>query len=155
MHISPAAIAAIVLIYCHYDHTQGVVSMLKEMGKSDIPVIAHLDIFRLNFLTDPCIEHVGAMQTDSEEEIKKAGASLFLTKDPVMLMPGITTTGEVKRQTDFEGAGIGLKTVENGKIKDDSMLDDISVIANVKGKGSVIVTGCSHAGIVNIARHAI
>ena len=155
MHISPATIDAIVLTHCHYDHTQGVVSMLKEMGKGDIPVIAHSDIFRLNFLTDPCIEHVGVMQTDSEEEIKKTGASLFLTKDPVMLMPGITTTGEVKRQTDFEGVGIGLKTIENGKVKDDSMLDDISVIANVKGKGLVIVTGCSHAGIVNIARHAI
>jgi len=49
----------------------------------------------------------------------------------------------------------GLKTIEDGKVKDDQMLDDISVIANVKGKGLVIVTGCSHAGIVNIANHAI
>jgi len=51
--------------------------------------------------------------------------------------------------------GIELKTIENGKDKDASMLDDISVIANVKGRGLVIVTGCSHGGIVNIAKHAI
>jgi len=31
----------------------------------------------------------------------------------------------------------------------------MSVIANVKGKGLVIITGCSHAGIVNITKHAI
>ena len=68
---------------------------------------------------------------------------------------GITTTGEVKRQTDFEQVGIALKTIEGGEVVDDQMLDDISVVANVNGKGLVIVTGCSHAGIVNIARHAM
>jgi 7,8-dihydropterin-6-yl-methyl-4-(beta-D-ribofuranosyl)aminobenzene 5'-phosphate synthase len=35
------------------------------------------------------------------------------------------------------------------------MRDDISVVANVGEKGLVIVTGCSHAGIVNISRHAM
>jgi 7,8-dihydropterin-6-yl-methyl-4-(beta-D-ribofuranosyl)aminobenzene 5'-phosphate synthase len=29
------------------------------------------------------------------------------------------------------------------------MPDDISLVANVKGKGVVIITGCSHAGIIN------
>jgi HAD superfamily hydrolase (TIGR01490 family) len=33
--------------------------------------------------------------------------------------------------------------------------DDISVIARVAGHDPVIVTGCSHAGIINIGRHAM
>jgi metal-dependent hydrolase (beta-lactamase superfamily II) len=33
-------------------------------------------------------------------------------------------------------------------------LDDQALVANVRGKGLVIVTGCGHAGAVNIARHA-
>ena len=155
MNVSPSATDAIVLTHCHYDHTQGIVTMLKEIGKGDIPVIAHPDIFRLHFLTEPYIRHVGIIQSDSREEIEKADGSLFLTKDPLTLMPGITTTGEVKRQVEFEEVGIELKTIENGKIRDDTMLDDISVVANVKEKGLVIVTGCSHAGIVNIVKQAI
>lgn len=155
MNISPSIIDAIVLTHCHYDHTQGVARMLKEIGRKDIQVIAHRDIFRLNFVTEPYLRHVGIMPGDSREEIEKAGGSLLLTKDPVKLMPGITTTGEVKRQTDFEQVGIALKTIEGGEVVDDQMLDDISVVANVNGKGLVIVTGCSHAGIVNIARHAM
>jgi 7,8-dihydropterin-6-yl-methyl-4-(beta-D-ribofuranosyl)aminobenzene 5'-phosphate synthase len=95
------------------------------------------------------------MSGDSREEIEKAGGDLFLTRDPVKLMSGITTTGEVKRQTDFEQVGIALKTIDGEEVVDDQMLDDISVVANVKGKGLVIVTGCSHAGIVNIAKHAM
>jgi len=155
MNISPAIIDAVVLTHCHYDHTQGVAKMLREIGRRDIQVIAHRDIFRLNFVTEPYLRHVGIMPGDSREEIEKAGGSLLLTRDPVKLMSGITTTGEVKRQTDFEEVGIALKTIEGGEVVDDQMLDDISVVANVNGKGLVIVTGCSHAGIVNIARHAM
>lgn len=155
MNISPSIIDAIVLTHCHYDHTQGVARMLKEIGRKDIQVIAHRDIFRLNFVTEPYLRHVGIMPGDSREEIEKAGGSLLLTRDPVKLMSGITTTGEVKRQTDFEEVGIALKTIEGGEVVDDQMLDDISVVANVNRKGLVIVTGCSHAGIVNIARHAV
>jgi len=155
MNISPSIIDAVVLTHCHYDHTQGVAKVLKEIGRRDIQVIAHRDIFRLNFVTEPYPRHVGIMPGDSREEIEKAGGSLLLTKDPVKLMSGITTTGEVRRQTDFEEVGIALKTIQNGEVVDDEMLDDISVVANVNGKGLVIVTGCSHAGIVNIAKHAI
>ncbi len=154
MNIRPAIIGAVVLTHCHYDHTQGIVAMLKEIGKRDVPVIAHPDTFRTHFVIQPCLRHVGVTQHDSREEIENAGGRLFLTKDPLEIMPGIMTTGEVKRQTDFEELGIELKTIENGRIKDDQMLDDTSVIANIRGKGLVIVTGCSHAGIVNIVRHA-
>jgi len=155
MNISPSIIDAVVLTHCHYDHTQGVARMLREISRKDIQVVAHRDIFRLNFVTEPYLRHVGIMPGDSREEIEKAGGSLLLTKDPVKLMSGITTTGEVKRQTDFEEVGIALKTIDGGEVVDDRMLDDISVVANVNGKGLVIVTGCSHAGIVNIARHAM
>jgi len=155
MDVSPSSIDAIVLTHCHYDHTQGVARMLGEIGKKGVPVIAHQDIFRLNFLTEPRFRHVGIMPGDSREEIEKAGGSLVLTTDPVTLMPGITTTGEVKRQTDFESVGIALKTMVDGVAREDRMLDDISVVANVKEKGLVIVTGCSHAGIINIARQAL
>ena len=77
-----------------------------------------------------------------------------MSKEPFQLMPGVVTTGEVKRRTDFEEVGIALKTRRDGKVEDDNMLDDISVIAKIKGKGLVVITGCSHAGIVNIMLQA-
>ena len=155
MGISPSIIDTIVLTHCHYDHTQGIVHILKGIGKKDVRVIAHPSIFRLHFITQPYPRHVGIMPGDSKTEIEKAGGSLSLTKDPLVIMPGIMTTGEVKRKTEFEEVRIGLKTIENGRIVDDLMLDDISVIANVRDKGLVIVTGCSHAGIINIANQTI
>ena len=50
LDIDPSSIDALILTHCHYDHTQGLVELLKAMGKSDIPVIAHPTLFRLNFI---------------------------------------------------------------------------------------------------------
>ncbi|MGQ9702827.1 MAG: MBL fold metallo-hydrolase [bacterium] len=156
MNIDPKSIDMMVLSHCHYDHTQGVSRLLKEIGKNDLPVIAHPSIFRLNFIASPYLRHVGVMNSDSKEKIEESGGTLFLTSDPFQIMPGLITTGEVRRQTDFEEVGIPLKTItDDNKIVEDKMRDDISVIANLKDEGMIILTGCSHAGIVNILKHSI
>jgi 7,8-dihydropterin-6-yl-methyl-4-(beta-D-ribofuranosyl)aminobenzene 5'-phosphate synthase len=129
--------------------------MLRAIGKNDLPVIAHPDIFRLNFITDPYLRHVGVMKGDRMADIEAAGGVLFLTRDPLELMPGLITTGEIPRATEFEEVGIALYTLHNGQLQSDPMKDDISLVARVKGKGLVIITGCSHAGIVNIVKQAI
>jgi 7,8-dihydropterin-6-yl-methyl-4-(beta-D-ribofuranosyl)aminobenzene 5'-phosphate synthase len=155
MGVSPAVIGTIILTHCHYDHTQGVARILREIGKYDTRVIAHSDIFRPHFLLEPHFRYEGIMPGDSKPEIEKSGGRLCLSREPFIVMPGVITTGEVKRGTDFEKAPIGLKTIKNDVVVDDPMPDDISVAASIKGKGLVIITGCSHAGIVNIARQAI
>lgn len=154
--ISLAETDAVVLTHCHYDHTQGLTRILEAIGRKDLPVIAHPALFRLNFVTDPFFQHVGVMQGDKPEDLRAAGAELVLVSGPLQLMPGLSTTGEVPRVTDFEEVGIALSTLdENGRVVPDSMPDDLSLAARIEGKGLVIITGCSHAGIINILKHAI
>ncbi len=155
LNINLQDIDAIVLSHCHYDHTRGLVRIIESIGKEEIRIIAHPSIFRLNFITQPYLRHVGMDMTDSKERIEEAGGRPFLTSDPLELMGGLMTTGEVQRVTDFEDVGIDLKTISDGKIVEDKMMDDISLVACVKDKGIVVMTGCSHAGIVNIVRHAV
>ncbi len=156
LNINPTIIDAIVITHCHYDHTLGIVDMLRDIGKKDLPIIAHPGLFRLNFIDNPYLRHVGVMQSDSREKIEANGGKVYLTRHPLQIMPGLVTTGEVERQTDFEEVGIALKTIiDDDKIIEDNMKDDISLIANLKGRGIVIITGCSHAGIVNIVKQSI
>jgi 7,8-dihydropterin-6-yl-methyl-4-(beta-D-ribofuranosyl)aminobenzene 5'-phosphate synthase len=155
MGVSPSIVDGIVLTHCHYDHTQGLSRILRAIGRDNTEVVAHSDIFRPHFLLEPHFRCVGIMQGDSKPEIENSGGRPCLSREPFTLMPGVTTTGEVKRRTDFEKSPIGLKTIKNGAVVDDPIPDDISVVAGIKGKGLVIITGCSHAGIVNITRQAI
>jgi 7,8-dihydropterin-6-yl-methyl-4-(beta-D-ribofuranosyl)aminobenzene 5'-phosphate synthase len=71
------------------------------------------------------------------------------------LLPGLTTSGEVPRTTTYENRETNLKTLRDGRLEVDTMVDELSVYATVDGVGTVIVTGCSHAGVVNITRHAL
>lgn len=155
MQIAISCIDAVVLTHCHYDHTRGIAKILREIGGKDIPVIAHPDIFRTHFISDPYLRSIGIMDGDRREDIESSGGILYLAGNALEIMPGLISTGEVERITDFEEVGMSLFTIENGQVKGDLMKDDISVVANVRGKGLVIVTGCSHAGIVNIIQQSI
>ncbi len=151
--IDPSSIDMVFLSHCHDDHTGGLVGMLKAIGKQRIPIIAHPTIFRQNYWFESSLRYLGITEND-QREIRDSGAILVLVKEPFELCPGVVSTGEVERVTDFEISAIGAYNVEDGKLVEDQLLDDMSVVVNVKGKGLVIVTGCGHAGVINIIRHS-
>jgi 7,8-dihydropterin-6-yl-methyl-4-(beta-D-ribofuranosyl)aminobenzene 5'-phosphate synthase len=154
--VSPAAVDAIVLTHCHYDHTKGVSAVLKAIGKRGVPVVAHPDIFRPNFVAEPYLRYVGVDVDDSRERIVESGGALILSKDPVQLMPGLLTSGEVRKRVDFENVKSPFRTVSSdGRVVEDDMRDEIAVIANVRNEGLVIITSCSHPGICSIVKQAI
>jgi 7,8-dihydropterin-6-yl-methyl-4-(beta-D-ribofuranosyl)aminobenzene 5'-phosphate synthase len=153
--IDPTNIDMIFLSHCHYDHTKGLVGMLQAIQRENTPIIAHPTIFRPNYITKPYLRHIGITEENNEKRIEENGGCLVLAGEPFELLPGVISTGEVERVTDFEEARIGAYNIEDGKLVEDQILDDMSLIVNVKGKGLVIVTGCGHAGIINIIRHSI
>jgi len=67
----------------------------------------------------------------------------------------VLITGEVDRTSDFEQGSVIHEARRNGTWEPDPLiLDDQALIANVAGKGLVVLTGCGHAGVVNICRYA-
>ena len=148
--IEPGSIDYVFLSHCHYDHTGGLLGILKAIGKR-IPVIAHSEIFRKHFVTKPYLRSVGMPFRRGEiEEL----AELYLTPDSIEITEGLYSTGEIRKREDFERANIGVYTVKDGRIVGDELLDDMSLVAKTS-EGLVVVSGCSHAGIVSIVKHAI
>ncbi len=156
LNVSAANIDAVVLSHCHFDHTTGVAALLAAAGKANLPVIAHPHIFRDHFLPGPPLRFIGMSRADgSAGALNAAGGRPILTRDPLSLLPGLMTTGEVPRLTTFEEGGLDVYTLEDGHLQKDMLHDDLSLVACVAGRGLVIITGCSHAGIVNIVTHAL
>jgi len=148
--IEPSSIDAVVLSHCHYDHTAGLAETLEAIGKKGLPVIAHPGIFRPNYIFDPVIRNIGITRENGREAIEAAGGELVLVDEPFEVAPGVVATGEVPRRRDFEKQGIGTYNIEGGKVIPDEIRDDLSLAVNVAGKGLAVVSGCSHAGIINI-----
>lgn len=160
--IEPSTIDMIAISHCHFDHTGGLVGMLKQIKKQDVPVLAHPGLFRSHFIMgipDPGywpLSEVGMIKENTEENVRKYGGYLNLVAKPFELMPGVFWSGEIERVTDFEKTvTLAARTIREGEVVEDQILDDISLAVNVKDEGLFVISGCSHAGIVNIVRQCM
>jgi len=143
----------VLLSHCHYDHTGGLIEILSTIKQDRLPVVAHPQLFRDNFSVDPHLRQAG-VRGDIKEKAQEFGAMWTLTKDPVKLARGVVTTGEipVEERVAYEKSGkSSFYTLSDGQLIEDNMLDDTSLMVNTQ-KGLVVVTGCSHAGIVSIVK---
>ncbi|MFA5365024.1 MAG: MBL fold metallo-hydrolase [Candidatus Bathyarchaeia archaeon] len=140
----------VVLSHGHYDHTGGLIEALKRM-KKHVPVVAHPKSFDPKFAMMPHIRSIGAPCKLSD--IENVDGKTVLVAGPVKVADGITTTGEVPRNTAFEKVE-GFWTVDNAQLVNDLVVDDQSLVLNVENKGLIVLAGCAHAGIINTIKHA-
>jgi 7,8-dihydropterin-6-yl-methyl-4-(beta-D-ribofuranosyl)aminobenzene 5'-phosphate synthase len=141
----------VVLSHGHYDHTGGLIGILKRIDRP-VPVVAHPGVFSPKFAYKPSLQSIGAECDRSL--VRDAGGVLVLARNPVRIMNGAMTSGEIQRQTPFEDAR-GFWTVEGECFIADPIIDDQALFINVTNKGLVVITGCAHSGIINTARQGV
>ena len=154
--LSLADVDMIVLSHCHFDHTAALAGVISAIGHQ-VPIFSHPDVFRPNFVLKPEFMNYAMTGGNSKANIEQLGGSFVFSKSPLEPFPGVLITGEVERTTAFEeGGGVSCFTTdENGTVMPDQLQDDFSLVINVVKRGLVIVTGCGHAGVVNIVKHSI
>ncbi len=140
----------IFLSHGHYDHTGGLMGILKRMNRR-VPVLAHPEIFAPKLKGLPFLKFIGVPFSRAQAE--DAGAVMLESRGPVAVAKNVMTTGEVERVVPFENVE-GFWTIKDNLYRQDTIQDDQALMANIEGKGLVIISGCSHAGIVNTIRHA-
>ena len=92
----------------------------------------------------------------NKEKINEAGISLVASKDPRALLDGLLLfLGEIPKKTEFEkGFPRMYFDDEDGQSKWDPIEDDSAIVACVRGKGLVVLSGCAHSGIINTVKYA-
>jgi 7,8-dihydropterin-6-yl-methyl-4-(beta-D-ribofuranosyl)aminobenzene 5'-phosphate synthase len=149
---------AIVMSHGHWDHFGGLIWALKEIGK-ETRVYAHRRMFSARRVVSEGPDGQVTRKLDpvpTVEEIINSGGKLVWAEEPTLLANDtLLRSGEVPRLTDFEKGVNGHQSLFNGSWQhDEAIVDDGYLIANVENKGLVVVTGCSHAGIINMLKDA-
>jgi 7,8-dihydropterin-6-yl-methyl-4-(beta-D-ribofuranosyl)aminobenzene 5'-phosphate synthase len=151
----PGDVGAIVCSHGHFDHTTGLSGLIDRLGRTNLPVVIHPEFWARRRLAIPGADPVELPST-SRQALEGAGFEIVENRQPSFLFDrSVLITGEVDRTTSFErGFPIHEAHRAGGWEPDPLILDDQALIANVSGKGLVVITGCGHAGIINICRYA-
>ena len=155
-------VEAIVLSHGHWDHAGAMLRALQlardRNGGRDVACYTHPDMFRSraiklandSFRPMEDVPSVAALQANGGRVVSSREAQT-IAGDTVFV------SGEIPRTSDFE---IGLpgqhrRTADGtGWELDELLMDERFIAVNVRNKGLVVLTACSHAGVINVLAHA-
>ncbi|KAH9832331.1 beta-lactamase-like protein [Rhodofomes roseus] len=169
MHIDTHKIERIILSHWHSDHSGGMLSFLRirtqsasqEASRSPCVVDLHPDrpVARGISVQGKVI---GRLPNDPTfDEIRELGGVPETHAEGHVVADGtVWVSGEIPRVTDFESGLPGaVRWLENeGKpdwVAEEHIMDERYAAIDVAGKGLVLFSACSHAGIVNVVKDAV
>lgn len=156
------AVGAAMLSHGHWDHAGGLPRALAMIqaanGARPVPLYLHPGMF----------DERGQRQSDggvlpmegvpSPREWRNFGAEPVVTDAPLTALDDrFFVSGEIPRVTAYERglSGQVRRPVEQAPWEPDPLVADERFLAvHVRGKGLVVFSACSHAGIINVLHHA-
>lgn len=155
-------VESIVLSHGHWDHAGAMLLALSMMrnrnGGRKVPCYTHPGMFRSRAVQLPNGTVRRMEDVPSVEELTAFGAEVIVTTEPQSLHNDMFfVSGEVPRVTAYERGYPGqVRLMEDGESwePDELLMDERFLAINVANKGIVVLSACSHAGIVNVLTHA-
>ncbi len=145
----------VIVSHNHGDHTGGLIALRRELMKRNPLAIGRAHVSGNIFL--PRLSGDGADQnglTPLKAEYERLGGRFILHEGATQLAPGVWFTGPVPRnnsETNWSTGGLKIRTAAGDVV--DNVPEDAALVFST-AEGLVVLTGCGHAGIVNISEYA-
>jgi len=154
--LDAATIDLIALSHGHVDHYGGLVGFMESHRgrmRRDLALYAGSDHFAHRWT-----ERNGRradMGSLSRRTLEAYDLDVRVVAEPRELVQGVMLSGEMTAPMPYEVIPPALRVEEAGELRQDTFIGEQTLIAHVKDKGLVVVTSCSHRGIVGICRNAV
>jgi 7,8-dihydropterin-6-yl-methyl-4-(beta-D-ribofuranosyl)aminobenzene 5'-phosphate synthase len=157
-----ASVEGIVLSHGHWDHCGAMLRALQMIrsrnGGRDVPTYMHPDMYRTRATKAADGSFRMFEDVPSAAQLTQHGAEVIHSTRPQLVLDDhFYLSGEIPRVTSFE---VGLpgqhRSTDDGSgwEPDPLIMDERFVAVAVKGKGLMVFTACSHAGVINVLKHA-
>ena len=146
MGVELSQIDRIALSHGHYDHTGGLMGVLRQAGKP-IDIVAHPDMWANKYAKAGDFERYIGIPF-KHEDLEAIGASFTLSEEPVWITDNIVTTGEVPMVTEYEEIEPMMQVKEGDRFLPDPFRDDQALVVKTE-LGLVVILGCAHRGAIN------
>lgn len=153
LKIDLSNVQEVILTHNHWDHVTGLLTLRKEMMKTNPAALSTVHVARGIFYSrpSPSGEHNPMMALKNEYE--STGGKFVEHSEAAELFPGAWLTGPVPRKfPEHNWSGTGKVQTPAGLVED-TIPEDQSLVLNTP-RGLIVITGCGHAGIINILTFA-
>ena len=155
------SVEAVMLSHGHWDHAGGLLAAVKAIAAargSGTPCYMHPGMYAERGAQRPNGEFAQYEPVPSAGQLTEAGARVVNTREPQVVAGGVFyISGEVPRVTPYEKGFPGhMRRSADGKDwePDPLIMDERFISVHVRDKGQFIFSACSHAGLVNVLKHA-
>ena len=143
-------IEAIILSHGHYDHTGGLKNILKTIGNKT--VFAHQEIFTRRFTLENSKKiNSNPLLKDKKFFLSNNYPFIFCT-DIKKINKDLYLIGNIPLANSLEKISDQFIMRDDNKITADTFNDELHLVFDLP-QGLLILTGCAHRGLVNIATH--
>ncbi len=157
-----SGVEAIVLSHGHWDHGGGMLRALDLIrggnGGNLVDYFAHPGMFRQRASKLPDGRFRPMEDVPNVHQLTLHGARPIVTTEPQTMLDGLVwVSGEIPRVTPFETGLPGQhRRTDDGQgwEPDELLMDERCIAVHVQGKGLVVLSACSHAGVINVLTHA-
>jgi 7,8-dihydropterin-6-yl-methyl-4-(beta-D-ribofuranosyl)aminobenzene 5'-phosphate synthase len=149
LKIDLSPVREVVLTHFHDDHTGGLMTLRTELMKRNPGALSRVHVANGIFYSRPADAREGNAMIAVRPKYEATGGAFVEHGEPAEILPGVFLTGPIARkfpERNWSGSG---KVRTPAGLVEDTVPEDQSVVVNT-ADGLVVITGCGHAGIVNI-----
>jgi 7,8-dihydropterin-6-yl-methyl-4-(beta-D-ribofuranosyl)aminobenzene 5'-phosphate synthase len=153
LNVDLSDVHEVILTHSHWDHVTGLLTLRREFMKKDPAALSVVHVAKGIFYSRPSAKGEDNHMIAIRKEYQATGGKIIEHAEGAELFPGAWLTGPVPRKYPERNWSVSGKVQTPDGLVEDTIPEDESLVLN-SNHGLVVVTGCGHAGIVNILTYA-
>jgi len=151
--LSTMLVGDAILTHNHGDHVGGLMPLRREMMKKNPAALSVAHVSRGIFYSRPSAKGEQNEMIGIRKDYEASGGKCIEHTEGFDIFPGAWLTGPVPRKYPERNWSPGGKVQTPSGLIEDNIPEDQSLVLNTS-RGLVVLTGCGHAGIINILTYA-
>jgi 7,8-dihydropterin-6-yl-methyl-4-(beta-D-ribofuranosyl)aminobenzene 5'-phosphate synthase len=149
LNIDLSDVQEVVLTHNHNDHVTGLLTLRREMMKKNPAALSVVHVAKGIFYSRPSAEGESNPMIAIRKAYEATGGRFVENSGGEDIFPGAWLTGPVPRKFPERNWSTSGKVQTPNGLVEDTVPEDQSLVLDTT-QGLVVLTGCGHAGIVNI-----
>ncbi len=135
----------VILSHNHGDHTGGLLTLTKVLRQQNPKALSRIHVGK-GIFSERANSKNSILQM--RDELTALGSEFIIYDKPTEIFTGVWLTGQVPRVHPERNWGGNGKLVTASGFVEDNIPEDLSLVIDTD-EGSVLISGCGHAGIIN------